>query len=160
MRIRIEAIEKSDYPDLSLMVGELLSEIMVATNQKAFNYDQSNTLQRINDFIALDKYWAFVAKETKTGKNTGFVSLCESFALYSEGSFGTITELYVRPEWRSNKIGHSLLLKANEFARSKKWHRIEVNTPPLPEFDKTFKFYQRNGFVVSGGRKLKIDPNT
>ena len=32
---------------------------------------------------------------------------------------------------------------------------LEVRTLPLPEFDRTLAFYQRAGFSISGGRKLK-----
>ena len=153
-------IEKSDYLDLSLMVGELLNEIMVKIDHKAFNYNQIDTTKRIKEFIALEKYWVFIAKDTKSGENIGFVSLYESFALYAEGAYGTMPELYVRPNWRSKHIGHELLNKAGEFAKNKNWHRIEVTTPPLPEFDRTLEFYQRRGFEIAGGRKLKIDIKT
>ena len=158
--IKIVPIEKKDYLDLSLMVGELLNEIMVTINHKAFNYNQADTTKRIKEFIALDKYWVFMAKDMKSGENIGFVSLYESFALYAEGAYGTMPELYVRPKWRSNHIGNKLLNKVGEFAKSKNWHRIEVTTPPLPEFDRTLEFYQRNGFEITGGRKLKIDIKT
>lgn len=30
-----------------------------------------------------------------------------------------------------------------------------MGTPPLPHFDKTLAFYEREGFAVTGGRKLK-----
>lgn len=155
--IKVAPIEEKDYLDLSLMVGELLKEIMVTINHKAFNYNQADTTKRIKEFIALNKYWVFIARDIKSGENIGFVSLYESFALYAEGAYGTMPELYVRPKWRSNHVGNKLLNKVGEFAKSKNWHRIEVTTPPLPEFDRTLEFYQRNGFEIAGGRKLKID---
>ena len=155
--VKIVPIEKNDYSDLCIMVGELLKEIMVAINNKAFNYNQTDTTKRIKRFIALEKYWVFIAKDIESGENIGFVSLYESFALYSEGTYGTMPELYVRPKWRSKGIGNSLLKTVGDFAKSKNWNRIEVTTPPLPKFDRTLEFYQRNGFEISGGRKLKID---
>jgi len=36
------------------------------------------------------------------------------------------------------------------------WTRLEVTTPPLPQFDKTLAFYTREGFSITGGRKLKV----
>ncbi len=158
--VKIVSIEKIDYPDLSLMVGELLNEIMVNISHKSFNYNQTDTTKRIEELIALGKYWIFIAKDLKSGENIGFVSLYESFALYAEGAYGTMPELYVRPNWRSKNIGNELLGKVREFAKSKNWQRIEVTTPPLPEFDRTLEFYQRNGFEITGGRKLKIDIST
>ena len=35
--------------------------------------------------------------------------------------------------------------------------RLEVTTPPLPEFERTLSFYETNNFEISGGRKLKTD---
>ena len=85
------------------------------------------------------------------------MSLYESYALYSEGAYGTIPELYVRSGYRSKNIGKKLLECAMKFAKGKGWQRLEVTTPPLPQFDKTLSFYKTNGFEISGGRKLKVD---
>jgi hypothetical protein len=30
-----------------------------------------------------------------------------------------------------------------------------VTTPPLPQFDRTLAFYAKQGFAITGGRKLK-----
>ena len=155
--IKIVPIEKSDYNDLSFMVGELLNEIMIKIDDNAFNYNQTDTSKRIEELIALDKYWVFMAKDLKSGENIGFASMYESYALYSEGAYGTIPELYVRPKWRSKSTGNRLLNTVENFAKSKNWHRVEVTTPPLPEFDRTLEFYKRNGFEISGGKKLKIN---
>jgi GNAT superfamily N-acetyltransferase len=141
------------------MVGELLNEIMEKIKEKAFNYDLAQTERRAKDLISKEKYWVFVAREVETNTNVGFVSMYESYALYSEGAYGTIPELFVRPKWRSEMVGKALLQKAVDFAASRDWKRLEVTTPPLPEFDRTLEFYKSNGFEVSGGRKLKVDIN-
>ncbi|MES9900602.1 MAG: GNAT family N-acetyltransferase [Sedimenticola sp.] len=157
--VEITPIENDSYHILSVMVGELLSEIMNAINKKSFNYDALTTEKRAKELIKNKKYWVFMAKEIPSGKFVGFVSIYESFALYSEGAYGTIPELYVRPQWRSNNIGAKLIKHVKEFANSKDWSRLEVTTPPLPEFDRTLSFYQANEFKVSGGRKLMVEIN-
>ena len=81
----------------------------------------------------------------------------ESYALYAEGAYGTIPELYIKKEYRSLNIGKLLLKQAKEFAISKNWKRLEVTTPPLPQFDRTLSFYEDNSFEIAGGRKLKTD---
>jgi len=156
-RIEVKPVSKDIYKDLSVMVGELLSEIMSAINQKAFNYDEQKTEERAKNLIENGKYWVFIAWDTEKKVPVGFISLYESYALYAEGAYGTIPELYVKNDWRSNSIGNELLYEAVDFARKKGWHRLEVTTPPLPEFDRTLNFYQKNGFDISGGRKLKFD---
>lgn len=153
----IVSIQESDFHDLSIMVGELLNEIMALTDSNAFNYDQKSCEIRAIDLVSQGKYWIFLAKLQSTNENIGFVTLYESYALYSEGAYGTIPELYVRPKWRSKSIGQVLLKKVSQFAINKNWHRIEVTTPSLPEFSRTLSFYQQNGFEITGGRKLKLD---
>lgn len=157
--IEIKPISKNNYHELSLMVGELLSEIMNAINEKVFNYDEYATEKRAKELIENEKYWVFLAEDIASGNLVGFVSVYESYALYSEGAYGTIPELYVRPGWRSKNFGKKLLESAMGFAASKGWRRLEVTTPPLPQFDSTLRFYEANGFKVSGGRKLKVDVN-
>ncbi len=47
----------------------------------------------------------------------------------------------------------SLLPKPGYTARRGNW--LGATTPLLPQFDKTLAFYVREGFSVTGGRKLK-----
>ncbi len=155
MSIEIIKATRENAHDLSILTGELLQEIMDKINSKAFNFDQEQTEKRAADLIERNLYFVFIAMDDQ--KPVGFISLYESYALYAEGAYGTIPELYVTPEFRSHKIGNQLIEKAKEFAISKEWKRLEVTTPPLPEFDRTLAFYESNDFEVSGGRKLKTD---
>ena len=155
--IFIEPVQEGDYHELSLMVGALLDEIMAAIDEKAFTFNQKETEARSRELVARGKYWIFIARESATGRAVGFVSLYESYALYAEGAYGTMPELYVHPRWRSQSVGNMLLKAVDTFGREKGWSRIEVTTPPLPEFDRTLRFYEANGFSVTGGRKLKRD---
>jgi len=153
-RITIEKVAADDSLEIAVMVGELLSEIMNTIGIQAFNFDLDETKNRLHDFLSHEKYFAFIAREVGGGA-VGFVALYESYALYAEGSFGTIPELYVRPDWRSNQVGHSLISQAKLFGTSRGWKRLEVTTPPVPQFDKTLAFYEREGFTITGGYKLK-----
>jgi len=160
MDIKIEEATENDAFILSTLTGKLLQEIMDKININVFNFDQKETEKRAVDLISKNLYFVFIAKDKKTDKAIGFISLYESYALYAEGAYGTIPELYVSPEYRSKKIGKLLLAKARKFANSKNWKRLEVTTPPLPAFDKTLSFYETNNFEVAGGRKLKSDIET
>jgi GNAT superfamily N-acetyltransferase len=86
----------------------------------------------------------------------GFLTLYESYALYAEGAFATISELYVRPQARSRGIGAALVGEVQDAARAKGWTRLEVTTPPVPVFERTIRFYERQGFKISGGRKMSL----
>jgi GNAT superfamily N-acetyltransferase len=154
-KITIGKATADNSHEIAVMVGELLSEIMNAIGIQAFNFDLEETTTRLKDFLNLEKYFVFIARDDG-GNAVGFVALYESYALYAEGSFGSMPELYVRPEFRSNHVGLRLVSQAKSFGASRGWKRLEVTTPPLPQFDKTLAFYEREGFAITGGRKLKI----
>ena len=136
------------------MVGALLTEIMERTGTPVFHFDLAQTEARLECFIRDGKYIVAIAA---TGDQTpvGFICLYESHALYVEGSFGTIAEFYVCPSYRSQKAGKALLAEARSLGNARGWSRLEVTTPPLPPFGRTLAFYEREGFAVTGGHKLK-----
>ena len=132
--ITVQRATIEDAQEVAVMVGELLTEIMRAMDAQAFNFDLDETAARLRDFICREKYFVFVARDH--GFNAvGLVTLSESHALYAEGAFGTIPELYVRPGYRSSQVGHGLVSQAKSFGASRGWKRLEVTTPPLPQFD-------------------------
>lgn len=151
--IRKATIE--DAPEVAAMVGELLTEIMQAINHQAFNFELSEAIPRLAGFLQNKHYIVFVA-HAHDGQPAGFIALCESFSLYAEGAFATIPEFYVCPEHRGKQLGLHLMSQAKSFGVEQGWKRLEVTTPPLPEFNRTMAFYEREGFAVSGGRKLKV----
>jgi GNAT superfamily N-acetyltransferase len=153
--LSIHRASTDDAAEIAGMVGELLAEIMDAIGNQAFNFDLAETTDRLADFLDREKYFVFVARDARN-KPVGFIALCESYALYAEGIFGIIPELYVRPEFRSDGLGLRLVSQAKAFGLSRGWRRLEVTTPPLPHFDRTLAFYEREGFSIAGGRKLKI----
>jgi GNAT superfamily N-acetyltransferase len=154
-QVLIDRATVDDSQEIAVMVGELLAEIMNTIGVHAFNFDLDETTDRLKDFFNREKYFVFVARDD-ANTPVGFVALYESYALYAEGAFGTIPELYVRPAYRSNNLGFRLISQAKTFGLSRGWKRLEVTTPPLPQFDKTLEFYEREGFTITGGRKLKV----
>ena len=151
----IQRATPDDVHELAVMAGELLNEIMRAIGTQAFNFSLADTTANLRDFIAREKYFVLVARGADAPP-VGFITLCESYALYAEGVFGIVPELYVRPPFRSQDVGRRLMDEAKAYGRSRGWKRLEVTTPPLPQFDRTLAFYEREGFTVAGGRKLKV----
>jgi GNAT superfamily N-acetyltransferase len=151
----IERANPENSRAIASMVGDLLNEIMQGIGNNAFNFNLEETTKRLKEFLEREKYFVFIAWGVNDHKEIGFISLSESYALYAEGAIGTIPELFVSPNYRSNKIGKRLLETANEFGVIRGWKRLEVTSPPLPQFEKSLKFYEKNGFSITGGRKLK-----
>ena len=100
-----------------------------------------------------DRFTAFVAlDEDNQGKETtlGIITLQESFAIYADGSYGIINELYVLPEHRDKQIGKILIETVKEYGRQCGWRRIDVTAPLGEKWDRTVTFYLREDFVHSG----------
>ncbi len=155
MEIVIRPVSMEDSSTIAILVGELLDEIMGAMGSREFDFNLEQAKSRAEDFLRRSLYFSFIAWSGQADQALGLVNLYESRALYAEGNFGTIAELYVRPASRSLGIGGLLMDKAREFGLSRGWKRLEVTTPPLPAFQRTLEFYERQGFAVAGGRKLK-----
>lgn len=152
--IQITKATPTDATPVAVMVGKLLEEIMDAIGHQAFSFNLAETEQRLRKFIQDGRYVVFLASNS-VGE-AGFIALTESYALYAEGTFGTIPELYVRPDYRSEGVGKALLDTARKFAHNRGWTRLEVTTPPLPYFDRSLLFYEQQGFAITGGRKMKL----
>ncbi|MBR0664941.1 GNAT family N-acetyltransferase [Roseomonas hellenica] len=82
----------------------------------------------------------------------GVIMLAESVAIYAGGAFGVITELYVVPEQRSAGVAKRLVAAALDFGRSRSWGRVEVGAPHQPAWERSFRFYLREGFTEVGPR--------
>jgi len=153
--MRVEQAQASDAPVIADMVGELLHEIMAAIGSLVFSFDRDETIARVKDWLTEGSYTIFLA--INGVEAVGFAAIYESRALYAEGTFGTIPELYVRAHARSTGVGARLMAEVKRYAKTRGWKRLEVTTPPLPQFERTKSFYEREGFAVAGGRKMKAD---
>ncbi|MGA6826893.1 GNAT family N-acetyltransferase [Nitrospira sp. NS4] len=153
MATQIVQARCDDAEVVATLVGELLHEIMAALKEQAFHFHYDDTVIRVRSWLKDGLYTVLLAR--KGGEPIGFLALYQSYALYTEGVYGTIPEFYVRPAHRSKGVGAALLEQARRLGQARSWRRLEVTTPPLPQFDRTLAFYQREGFSISGGRKLK-----
>lgn len=151
--MRVVAAQPEDAPAIAEMTAELLREIMTATGHAHFNVDEGQIERRAREFMAQGSYHVLLARDASA--QVGFLALTGTCALYAQGRFGLIPEFYVLRAWRGRGVGSALLQRAIEYGRIRNWTRLEVTTPPLPEFDDTLRFYKREGFAPSGGRKLK-----
>ena len=140
-----------DFNAVSNLIVELLNELEPGTEDKISSMNLPSVTKEL---MAKGKIWSFLA----TDKNTfiGVITLHECAAIYAGGIFGEISELYVKPCFRSSFIGKRLIDAGVAFGKKRGWMRLEVGTPPFEKWHKTIKFYKKNKFVNTGLRLRRI----
>jgi len=154
MNIKVRQAAPAKAALVAQMAVALTGEIIERTGTRHFNVTPEEVARLCERLMASGAYTALIAFDGSAP--LGFASLCESCALYAEGRFGIIQEFYVVPAARSLGAGEKLLEAAVSHSREKGWKRLELCTPPLPEFQRSLAFYERHGFEVTGGRKMKL----
>ena len=155
MQIDIRQATAEDAPLVADFANRLTEEIIERTGSTPVDIDREQTVDLCRELLDSGRYLAWLAFDGESEKPVGAANLCESCALYAGGTFGIIQEFYVLPAYRSQDVGAVLLRAVEEYGRQAGWRRLELCTPPLPEFGRTLAFYERNAYTVTGGRKLK-----
>jgi len=107
MSIQITQAQPEDAAVVAMLVGELLHEIMAAVSDKVFNFHHADTEARAKAWLRDGCYSVLLACDGNVP--IGFLALYQSYALYTEGIYGTIPEFYVCPAHRSKGVGAALL---------------------------------------------------
>jgi GNAT superfamily N-acetyltransferase len=151
--VEYKIVDEEKSNDVAKLAVCLTNEIIERTGIKHFDVDIPLAEKLCKKFMEQGIYTVVAA--FNNDRIVGFGALCESHSLYAEGTFGIIQEFYVLPEFRSKSIGKELLESLVSYAKSRQWVRLELCTPPIPEFDRTVSFYKENGFEITGGYKMK-----
>ena len=153
MKINFREAIITDAEIIGTLVVELTTEICEQTNVQHFDIDLSGTIQQCSELIRDGHYSAIIG--VHKNKPVAVVTLTETHALYAGGKIGVIQEFYVSPEYRALGVGSMLIEQVQEYGKKHHWSFIELCTPPLPEFERTLNFYQKNGLIPVGGRKMR-----
>src|SRR5262245_28204284 len=135
-------------------VFELVSRLLVELGEEG---EETGSLNQ--DFLARawekekQRHVAFVARDG--GATVGVMTISECFAIYANGHYGVINEMFVLPEYRSRGVGALLVEAAKTLGRRRGWRRIDVTAPESSRWHRTRRFYERQGFQYTGP-KLKF----
>ena len=129
---------------LLVELGEEGDELGELSHEKVLKEWQNST----------DRFKVFAAKNPEE-KIVGILTLAETFAIYANGNYGIINEMYTDPAYRSAGIGAMLIQAAIEYGRKKGWARIDVTAPESERWARTKHFYEKQGFIFTGP-KLKF----
>ena len=155
MPVAIRKAVPDDAPDVARMVKALTDEIIALIGNEHFDVDERVSATLARQWISEGRYAAYLAVDDANDGTIGLATLCETRSVYAQGVFGIIQEFYVAPPWRSQEVGARLVEACVQHGLEAGWKRLELATPPLPEFARTVSFYKDNGFEPTGGRKMK-----
>ncbi|GHG06238.1 GNAT family N-acetyltransferase [Thalassotalea marina] len=131
---------------IGLLYSELFGQQAVPSEEQFDNI--FSQLQEPNN-----SHDAYCLKENN--ETVAFFTLGESFSIFAHGKYGIINELWVSEAFRSKGVGKIVIQEILKIGSERNWKRIDVSAPPSEEWDRTFNFYQKNGFTFTG-RKLKV----
>jgi len=153
MNINFRKATLKDSELIASFVVKLTNEISQLTNAKHFDIDLDSTSERCRELIRDGHYAAIIGEYENLP--IAVVTMTETYALYAGGKIGVIQEFYIAPKYRASGVGSMLIEHVKEYALQHHWSSIELCTPPLPEFERTLNFYQKNGLIPVGGRKMR-----
>ncbi|RXZ44593.1 GNAT family N-acetyltransferase [Crenobacter cavernae] len=145
--VTVREAHLQDADTVADLVLALMAEICARTELRHSAFDVAENRRSCRERLVGGDCRALIAESA--GRAVGVATLASA-----EG-VGVVQECYVRPEWRSHGVGQRLLCEAQTLGRADGWHALEVTTPPLPAFARSFAFYQANGLAPVAGRKMR-----
>lgn len=85
----------------------------------------------------------------------GMVQITERFSTWRLRPFCYLDDFYVKPVWRSRRVGAALLAGVRRYARSLDAVRVDLDV--WGDNHAAIAFYLREGFVDTGERLLRLD---
>ncbi len=148
----IDVYVKRATIDDALIVGALVCQLLCELLPEKYSGQTPESFAKpAQQLIGSESVYALLAK-IKNNNAIGLVTLNSCASIYARGAFGTIGELYVDPEYRSDGVGTKLIDAAKEFSLGLGWNHLEVGAPSLPRWQRTLDFYTYSGFSIIGPR--------
>mgnify|MGYP000876464939 FL=1 len=129
----------------------IVAEMLAALFEEVEHTPDAEEIASIFNEIEEDDHHSTLLALDDDGDPAGVITVVESLSLYAGGYIGVINELYVAPAYRSEGVGKMLLDAVKELAEEREWKRLELTTPG-DEYEKTLRFYEREGFNRIGPR--------
>ena len=150
MTFKLKIVEAK--PTDSDVVGQLVCDLLMELfPDQGHLFPLEITKNTARDLLKPESLvWSFLA--LYRDDVVGMINLNECSAIYAGGKFGEITEMYVKPKFRSKGFGKRLIDRSKELAKERSWHVIEVGAPDVPRCQKTVNFYLNTGFSEIGPR--------
>lgn len=153
--IKIRLAEHCDYEAVGTLSWALLNELSPENSAK---FDKNKFINIAHSLLSEShRFWALVA--VTNDEIVATLNINECAAIYTGGTFGEITEFFIKPDYRSKGIGARLIEMAKKFCAEHGWSTLEVGAPSPDAWQRTIDFYLENGFSTIGPRlEVQIKP--
>ena len=149
--VSIRRAERRDLPIVLSLVERLLREL----GEEGDELGDLQTASVTRTWESLGERTVAFLAESPDGEAVGVVTVVESFAIYANGVYGIINEMYVASSHRSTGVGARLIAEVLSLGRTRGWGRVDVTAPESARWSRTRRFYETQGFVLAGP-KLKF----
>lgn len=151
MNILIEEIKNDEIEIAIQLLKELYIEL--GEEEESVEFLDKNLIVQMTASGITEIYLA----KTDNQKVVGIMTLTENQAIYAGGKFGSLDEMYIKPEFRSKNIGAQFIERMKEIGAERNWKRVDVTAPTEERWVRTVEFYKKSGFVFTGPKlKLRI----
>jgi branched-chain amino acid aminotransferase len=146
---RVRQAGEADVPAVAAALSELLVELSGGGPPASELEEATRKLAGDEGLGAL-----LVAEVGNEDGIVGVLAASWQHAIHVPGTYGTIQDLWVHPDWRSRLVGRGLLAAYFELAREEGASRVEVGLPreSFENIGATEAFYLANGFEHLGPR--------
>lgn len=131
--------ERPDHPDSAVLINELETEL-------AGDYPAENRYGYSVDKLIQQGVHFFVMRDV--GETDGLLLGCGGIQFYD--TFGELKRMYVRPQYRGNRLGVKLLDHLTAFAREHNHTLVRLETgihsTPAMKLYETYGFYKIDPF--------------
>lgn len=150
MKFTIEKAQKKDYVIVLHLLTALYSEL--GEEAESLKFLSEDFLDKI---LQSGRTEVFLIKDEDS--TIGVFTLTESHAIYAGGKYGVMDEMFIELSCRSKGVGRQVIEFSRELAKESKWKRIDVTAPTEERWERTSRFYEKNGFVFTGPKyKLRL----
>lgn len=156
MALTVELAREHEIPIVLAFVEELLTELG-DEGQEFSGIEREKLRADLEQNRRSGRFLPLLARD-ESGTPVGVLTLSFSFAVYAGGEYGVIDEMYVKPKWRGQGVGTTLVATAVELARERRWCRLDVTGPESPAggASRALEFYGGLGFRFTGPKLRRL----
>ena len=143
MNVQVKEIERTEFDQSLQLVEALYYELGEESDQIP-----GMAKRFLNNLVSNELSTTLVVKNLLTNEIVTLATLTESRAIFSNGKYGVLDEIYTEPKCRTMNGELNFKDEIKEFAVGKGWGRIDVASP-TDAWYRTVRFYRNQEFRLT-----------